>query len=155
MSPENNTSSNKVCPTCGTRLSENATRCLVCGRNFTSTTKAATPNPVQAPKLPELKLSLPAALGLLVLVLGLGAALVYVILQTTGNITAPTETPTVTVTPTITNTPEPTKEPTAAPTATNQPPISYVVKAGQTCSDIAAMYDVSPKIIIDINNLDS
>ena len=155
MSPENNTSSNKVCPTCGTRLSENATRCLVCGRNFTSTTKAATPNPVQAPKLPELKLSLPAALGLLVLVLGLGAALVYVILQTTGNITAPTETPTVTVTPTITNTPEPTKEPTAAPTATNQPPISYVVKAGQTCSDIAAMYDVSPKSIIDINNLDS
>ncbi len=155
MSPETNTSSNKVCPTCGTRLSENATRCLVCGRNFSATTKAATPNPVQSPKLPELKLSLPAALGLVILVLGLGAALVYVILQSTGNISAPTETPTITITPTNTNTPQPTTEPTAAPTPTNLPPISYTVKSGETCSLIAAIYKVSVKSITDLNNLDS
>ena len=155
MSPENNTISNKVCPTCGTRLSENATRCLVCGRNFTTTAKAVTPSPVQTPKLPELKLSLPAALGLVVLVLGLGAALVYVILQSTGNITVPTETPTITLTATSTNTPQPTQEPTAAPTPTNLPPISYAVQSNETCSLIAAKYGVSVDSIVNLNNLDT
>lgn len=154
MSPESTTSQNKVCPTCGTRLSENATRCLVCGRNLTSSTKTATPSPVQGPKLPELKLSLPAALGLIVLVLGLGAALVYVILRSTNQITEPTATPTITLTPTSTNTPAPTTEPTAAPTPTNLPPVSYTVKALDTCSLIAAMYKVSVNSIVDLNNLD-
>lgn len=155
MSPETNTSPNKVCPTCGTRLSENATRCLVCGRNFTTSTKAATPSPVQAPKLPELKLSLPAALGLVVLVLGLGAALIYVILKTTNQISEPTITPTITFTPTVTITPLPTQSPTTAPTPTNLPPVSYVVKAQDSCSLIAAMYGVSVNSIIKLNNLDS
>jgi LysM repeat protein len=155
MSPETNTSPNKVCPTCGTRLSENATRCLVCGRNLTTSTKTATPNPVQGPKLPELKLSLPAALGLIVLVLGLGASLVWVILKSTNQITEPTITPTITVTPTSTNTPQPTQEPTAAPTPTNLPPVSYVVKANDTCSSIALLHGVSSNSIIALNNLDS
>jgi LysM repeat protein len=155
MSPETNTSPNKVCPTCGTRLSENATRCLVCGRNFTTSTKAATPSPVQSPKLPELKLSLPAALGLVVLVLGLGAALIFVILKGTGSIAEPTVTPTITLTPTSTNTPQPTTSPTLAPTPTNLPPVSYVVKAEDTCSKIALMYGVSVNSIIKLNNLDS
>lgn len=155
MSPETTTSPNKVCPTCGTRLSENATRCLVCGRNFTTTTKAPAPSPVQSPKLPELKLSLPAALGLLVLVLGLGAALIYVILKSTNLITQPTVTPTVTLTPTSTNTPQPTTEPTLAPTPTNLPPTSYIVKALDTCSLIAANYGVSVSSIVKLNNLDA
>ncbi len=155
MSPETNTSPTKVCPTCGTRLSENATRCLVCGRNFTTSTKAATPSPVQSPKLPELKLSLPAALGLVVLVLGLGAALIFVILKGTGSIAEPTVTPTITLTPTSTNTPQPTLEPTLAPTPTNLPPVSYVVKAQDSCSLIAAMYGVSVNSIVKLNNLDA
>lgn len=155
MSPETNTSSNKVCPTCGTRLSENASRCLVCGRNFTTSTKAAAPSPVQSPKLPELKLSLPAALGLVVLVLGLGAALIYVILNSTGNITTPTVTPTITLTPTSTNTPAPTTESTLAPTPTNLPPVSYVVKLEDSCSRIALIYGVSVNSIIQLNNLDA
>ncbi|MCX6054690.1 MAG: LysM peptidoglycan-binding domain-containing protein [Chloroflexi bacterium] len=153
MSPETNTSANKVCPTCGTRLSDNATRCLVCGRNFTTSTNKSPTNPVQGQKLPELKLSLPAALGLVVLVLGLGAALIYVILQTTGNITTPTTTPTITITPTSTNTPFPTLEPTAAPTPTNLPPLEYNVKAGDFCSTIALIYKVSITSIAELNNL--
>lgn len=155
MSPESTTSQNKVCPTCGTRLSENATRCLVCGRNLATPAKAAAPSPVQGPKLPELKLSLPAALGLIVLVLGLGASLVYVILRSTNQITEPTVTPTITLTPTSTNTPLPTQEPTAAPTPTNLPPVSYTVQSEDSCSYIAAMYHVSVNSIIDLNNLDS
>lgn len=154
MSPETNTSPSKVCPTCGTRLSENATRCLVCGRNFSTTAKTTAPSPVQSPKLPELKLSLPAALGLIVLVLGLGAALIYVILKSTNQISELTATPTITLTPTTTNTPQPTQEPTIAPSPTNLPPISYSVQALETCSLIAAKYGVSVPSIVSLNNLD-
>jgi LysM repeat protein/ribosomal protein S27AE len=153
MSPETITSNNKVCPTCGTRLSENATRCLVCGRSFTPNVKTASVSPVKGPKLPELKLSLPAALGLIVLVLGLGAALIFFILQTTGRVTTPTATPTITVTPTSTSTPAPTIEPTAAPTATPLPPKEYIVKAGDYCSTIALIYKVSIQSIAELNQL--
>ncbi len=154
MSPEPTTSNNRVCPTCGTRLSENATRCLVCGRSFSASPKAASvSNPIQAPKLPELKLSLPAAIGLIILVLGLGAALIFLILQGTGRVTTPTATPTITLTPTSTNTPVPTLEPTIAPTATPLPPKEHVVSSNEVCSSIALLYNISVQSIAALNNL--
>jgi LysM repeat protein len=154
MSPENSTT--KVCPTCGTRLSENATRCLVCGRNFSVATpvKNEKSNPVEGPRLPELKLSLPAALGLIVLILALGAAIIFLVLQGTGHVTTPTETPTLTITPTNTIA-QPTKEPTVAATFTPLPPIQYVIKAGDLCSSLAAYYKVSINSLIETNNLDT
>ena len=155
MSPEN--TNTKVCPTCGTRLSENATRCLVCGRNFTVAAPAAKTeksNPVESPRLPELKLSLPAALGLIVLILGLGAVIVFLVLQGTGRVTSPTETPTMTLTPTNTLVPA-TVETTVAPTFTPLPPIDYTIKDGDLCSSLAAYYGVSIQSIIDLNNLDT
>ncbi len=155
MTPESNTNLPKTCPTCGTRLSENATRCLVCGRSFTTTTKKASTNPVESPKLPEFKISLPAAIGLIVLVLGLGAALIFIILRTTGRVTTPTETPTVTLTPTLTLTPSPSLEPTQGPTETPLPPSEYVVKSGDMCSSIAAQFKVSINSIVELNNLPS
>lgn len=153
MSAENDTTHPKTCPTCGTRLSENATRCLVCGRTFTVSPKKESSTPVQNPKLPELKVSLPAAIALAVVILGLGAALIFVILQSTGRVTTPTITPTLTVTPTITLTPSPTLEPTAAPTATPLPPIEYAVKSGDICSTIALSFGVSIQSISELNNL--
>jgi len=153
MTPENSNQTPKICPTCGTRLSENATRCLVCGRTFTHSSKKPESTPVQNPKLPELKISLPAAIGLIVLILGLGAALIFVILQTTGRVTTPTVTPTTTHTPTLTLTPTSTLEPTLAPTATLQPPQEYVVREGDLCSSIALMYGVSIQSIANLNNL--
>lgn len=154
MTPENTSATPKTCPTCGTRLSENATRCLVCGRTFTpAASKKAETSPVQNPKLPELKISLPAAIGLIVLILGLGAALIFVILQTTGRVTTPTVTPTMTNTPTLTLTPTSTLEPTLGPTATLVPPREYVVKEGDLCSSIALMYSVSIQSIADLNGL--
>jgi FOG: LysM repeat len=156
MSPENTNSNTKVCPTCGTRLSENATRCLVCGRNFSvpASPKPAQTNPVESPRLPELKLSLPAALGLIVLVLALGAAIVFLILQGTGRVATPTATPTLTLTPTSTVS-LPTSSPTVAPTFTPLPPLDYTVKDGDLCSGLAAYYHVSINSIIDLNKLDS
>jgi LysM repeat protein len=129
-------------------------RCLVCGRTFTSTSKTAvSANPIQSPKLPELKLSLPAAIGLIILVLGLGAALIFLILQSTGRVTTPTATPTITLTPTSTSTPSPTVEPTIAPTATPLPPKEHIVSANEYCSSIALRYNVSVQSIVELNNL--
>jgi LysM repeat protein len=153
MSPEKSTPTMKVCPTCGTRLSENATRCLVCGRNFAVTAKPSQSNPVETPKLPELKLSLPAAIGLIVLILGLGAAIVFLVLQGTGHVTQPTAEPTITTTPTSTSTSQPSQEPTLAPTFTPLPPIDYIVQDLDQCVSIAAYYHVSLQSIIDANHL--
>lgn len=154
MAKENPSSTPKTCPTCGTRLSENATRCLVCGRTFTPTAaKKEETSPVQSPKLPELKISLPAAIAIIILVLGLGAALIFVVLQTTGRVTQPTETPTLTTTPTLTLTPTMTLEPTQGPTATLEPPREYVVKEGDLCSSIALNFGVSIQSIAELNGL--
>lgn len=153
MSPEKSSPTMKVCPTCGTRLSENATRCLVCGRNFSVSAKPSQSNPVESPKLPELKLSLPAAIGLIVLILALGAAIVFLILQGTGRVTSPTPEPTMTFTPTGTATSLPSSEPTLEPTFTPLPPIDYVVQAEDQCISIAANYGVSLQSIKELNGL--
>jgi len=105
MSPEETTKT-KVCPICGARTSEGATRCLVCGHTFTPE-GSKKGSPLQGPRLPEITLSLPIALGLMVLLLAIGAGTVFAALQSTGRVVEPTATPTLTVTPTITLTPPP------------------------------------------------
>ena len=84
MSPENSKQNTQVCPTCGTRLSQSATRCLVCGTELSAKAvveKKATnkvEKSVQATRMPEIKLGLQAALGFIVVILLIGAGLVYV-----------------------------------------------------------------------------
>jgi LysM repeat protein/ribosomal protein L40E len=154
MSFDTPSKTTKICPTCGTRLSEDATRCLVCGTNLTAPVKSSEQSkPIQGSRLPELTLTLPAALGFLTLFLAIGAGLVYFALRQTGQVVEPTATATVTltitpsltptpVTPTVTNTPEP------SPT-----PLSYRVAAGDTCSSIAFAFGVSIQSIVLLNNL--
>ena len=108
MSLETNSSKTKICPTCGTRLSENAARCLVCGTEF-----AAKPEPkavkkveksVQASRMPVVTLSLPIAAGILVVVVILVAVVSFISLRArapegtfdTVETATPTETPTAT-----------------------------------------------------------
>ncbi|MCI0555065.1 MAG: LysM peptidoglycan-binding domain-containing protein [Anaerolineae bacterium] len=159
MLQEPSSQKTKVCPTCGTRLSENATRCLVCGTELTA--KAATKSKkaetiVQASRMPEITLSLPAALGALVTILLIGAAVVYFLLQSGFTGTTLTE-PTIEVTPSETGTITPTateiSTQTPIPTETPLPPFDYTVRDGDTCGGIAVAFEVSVQSIVILNNL--
>jgi LysM repeat protein len=156
MSPEKASKPTKICPTCGTRVSEDAPRCLVCGADLSSTEKTTRPQKaVQGSRMPEITVSLPAALGLLTLFLVVGAALVYFALQQTAPKTTvePTQTSTVTMTPTTTPSPTPV---TPTPTFTPEPsptPFTYVVKDGDLCGGIAYQFKVSVTSIVLLNNL--
>ena len=159
MLQEPSSQKTKVCPTCGTRLSENATRCLVCGTELTA--KAATKSKkaetiVQASRMPEITLSLPAALGALVTILLIGAAAVYFSLQAGIGGQQLTEatlevTPSETGTITPTGTEVPTQ--TLIPTETAEPPFPYTVRDGDTCGGIAITFGVTVQSIVILNNL--
>ncbi|MFZ5920423.1 MAG: LysM peptidoglycan-binding domain-containing protein [Chloroflexota bacterium] len=155
MSPESE-SKTKICPTCGTRLSENATRCLVCGSEFSAKAETKSQSTVQGSRMPELTLSLPAALGLLVLFLSIGAAVVFFALRAntpTGETATTAPDVTVTSTPTVTPTATETPIPQPTPTFTALPPIEYTVATGDFCSTIAAFFNVSIQSIVILNNL--
>lgn len=163
MSPENASQpKTKICPTCGTRLSNNATRCLVCGTELGAKPeqKAAkkAEKAVQATRMPEITLSLPAALGFLALFLVVGAVVVYFSLRTGiggQTLTDPTAVPSPTLTATASATATETLIPTAMPTATVQAPFDYTVASGDTCNGIAFAFGVSPQSVIVLNNLSS
>jgi LysM repeat protein len=106
--------------------------------------------------MPSITLSLPAAIGLLALFLGIGAIIVFFALrrQTPETVVLPTGaatiTSTATATLTATLTPIPTSTSTPQPTST---PVTYLVKSNDTCLGIAAFFDVSVQSIITLNNL--
>lgn len=156
MSPEESSQKTKICPTCGTRLAGNATRCLVCGRSFASVeTKEKKPSQaaVQGPKLPAVTLSLPIAIGLVLLILAVGAGTVFGVMRGTGKVVVPTPSVTPSLTPTITMTPSPTASPTPEATWTPLAPVEYTVVAGDNCITIAAFFKVSVTSIVTLNNL--
>jgi LysM repeat protein/ribosomal protein L40E len=159
MSPEIDSKKTKICPTCGTRLSENATRCLVCGTELTARAaapvKKAEKATLQAGRMPEITLSLPAALGALVVILLIGAAVVFGALRAANRVVDPTAVPTATNTATVTPTATEVFTLTPSPTVTPLPPIDYTVKAGDTCGGIAFTFGVSTTSIIVLNNLDA
>lgn len=163
MSPETQTNPTKICQTCGTRVSVDAARCLVCGTAFTTgpaqkTTgkpaKAERPV-VQGSRMPEITLPLPAIIGLLVLTVSVGAAVVYFVMSraTAAAATDLTPSPTMTLTETPTATPTLTT-PTATWTPEPSPtPFDYTVKLGDTCGSIAFAFGVSINSIVLLNDL--
>ena len=147
--------STKLCPTCGTRVKEDATRCLVCGSELTMSgeTQQKTKGTIRGSRMPEISLSLPVAIGLLALFLAIGASMVFFALKQGDQIVVPTGTPTITLTltPSLTPTPvTPTPTYTPEPTAT---PFTYEVKAGDTCGGIAFAFGVSVQSIVPLNNM--
>lgn len=160
MLQDNPSQKTKVCPTCGTRLTENATRCLVCGTELTTKAEAKSKKAdmaVQPSRMPEITLSLPAALGALVIILLIGAAGVYFSLQAGigGKLEEPTPIGTATLTPTITPTGTEIPTSTPVPTETPLPPFDYIVRTGDNCGIIAGTFGVSVQSIIIANNLSS
>jgi LysM repeat protein len=108
--------------------------------------------------MPEITLSLPAALGALVVVLLIGAIVVYFALRTgiTGTtLVDPTAIPTETQTPTPSPTATEISTNTPIPTPTELPPLDYTVFEGDTCGGIAYRFNVSTTSIIVMNNLDA
>ncbi|MBN8654721.1 MAG: LysM peptidoglycan-binding domain-containing protein [Anaerolineae bacterium] len=159
MTQESNSSKTKICPTCGTRLSENAVRCLVCGTEF-----GAQPQPkavkqaersVKAASLPQVTLSLPAAIGSLLAIILVVAGLTFFLLPR-GPETATSETATPSETPTASLTATVTLPATETATPTLQPPFDYTVSVNDgSCSQIAFNFNVSVQSIIITNNLPS
>jgi LysM repeat protein len=113
---------------------------------------------MQASQMPQLTLSLPAALGALALILLIGASSVYFSLRAGlgpggAKIIEPTLEGTATGTATITPTATETQPPTALPTDTVQPPFDYTIKEGDTCGVLVATFKVSLQSIIALNQL--
>lgn len=152
----------KICPSCGTRVSDNAPRCVVCGHQFVSGSTPITKKAAKADapiggrtSLPELRLSLPIAIGLLVLILLIGSGVAYALLSQTGRLVAPEVEGSATPTATATFTPTPeTPTPTSTPEATYTP-LSYTVQQLDTCGGIGFAFNVSAASIILQNALDA
>lgn len=161
MSIETNSNKTKVCPTCGTRLSENAARCLVCGTEFNARPEAKNARKaersVQASRMPVVTLSLPAALGVLAVFIIVAATVAFFSSRAGAPDGAfdPVETSTPTLTPTITPPSTQTLIPTDVPTPTLIPPFDYTVGAGEYCGTIAFNFGISVQSIVVANNLSS
>ncbi len=113
---------------------------------------------MQASRMPEITLSLPAALGALALILLIGAAAVYFSLRagiTGTTLTDPTAEGTATETGTVTPTTTATLPATSIPTETPLPPFDYTVRDGDTCGVIAANFSISVQSIVVQNQLSS
>ncbi|MBI5943337.1 MAG: LysM peptidoglycan-binding domain-containing protein [Chloroflexi bacterium] len=144
-------------------MSENAARCLVCGTEFNAQPgpKAVkqTQKSVQASRMPEITLSLPAAIGVLAVVIIVAAVIMFFVLRTGaggGTPLTPAESPTPTVTATASLPPTATLPPTDVPTPTPIPPENYTVSASDgSCSQIAFNFGISVQSIIIENNLPS
>lgn len=138
----------KTCPKCGTRTTEGATRCVVCGTELRADTARRSFQPAG-----QVTLSIPVAIGLLVAFVLVTAGLTFGASRLIAGRVDATETPTPSQTPTQTNTPEPTYTETPIPTPTLQPPTEYSVVALDTCGGLAFRFGVTVKSIIELNRL--
>ena len=154
MTINKNVDQPSTCPICGSRISANATRCLVCGSSITKSTEKSTKKPeIKGPKVPSVTIALPLVIALVILFLAIGAGAVYAVMNQTGMVVEPTATPTVTATATITITPTLTLTPTIEPTMTPLPDLEYTVQLGDSCLTIAYLFNVSVNSIVVKNNL--
>ena len=155
MSFDSNSSLN-ICPTCGTRASKGAPRCLVCGANLSTSLKSQTKSSsqsIQTTQMPTITMSVPVIFLIILIMVAIGSGITYLALNLTGGLAQPQDTPTPTITPAPSLTPTldiPTFTPSPQPTAT---PLSYQVQANDTCIGIAFTFNISIQSIILENGL--
>jgi len=148
---------------CGTKLSENARRCLVCGTDLSGSSEPSSPKPrktnekIDSKRIPEVKINLIALIAIIVVILVLIGLLIFFIVmggkaETEGAVDPEA---TITVTPTLTSSPSNTPTQTPLPTWTPLPPVEYTVKDNETCLDIALQFNTSVQSIILANNLNT
>jgi LysM repeat protein len=130
----------RICPACGTRIADTATRCAVCGMVFEGGAGKAARMPARMSGTTS-SLNLPVGMVIAgpVITLILGALIMMVILrQLPGS--SPTSATVPAVTPTITLTMAPTDTPAPTFTSTPLPPIVVTVQEGDTCLGYASRY---------------
>lgn len=139
----------RICPTCGTRVRADASRCVVCGSELRPVKAISPPRARGGTRL--VTLPLPIALVALVAIVALSAGLTYAAGRLTGPAVQREPTSTSTATLSSSNTPEPTATDTPAPTWTPLPPIQITLPPNFYCVDLAARFDVSLQSILDLN----
>jgi LysM repeat protein len=151
----------KLCPTCGTRLGINATRCSICGSTQPETaTNAAASAPGGSSRVPVVRLSLPVFLAVGLLLMAVAGGTVFAMLSGAGRATpvasveiTVTETLMPTASATILLTQTSTMTATPQPSPTPEPPLDYKVSPGDMCWSIAATFNVSMESIVRLNGI--
>lgn len=139
----------RVCAYCGTKISPQATVCLICGAPLT---EEEVTEPVHPPRRGVSWGFWVAAALTALLVLGVAWALLRPWLgPALGILPTPSPTPRPTATPTPAATLTPTATPTETPTPTPLPPRAHQVQFGETLSGIAVQYGTTVEEIIALN----
>lgn len=141
----------RLCPLCGSRVANTATRCLVCGTDLYRAAEQLRRPPGRRGTSPIMLLILAALIGVGVLAMLMGTGRVPLPEAVMMMFDTATITPTFTPLPTSTATATPSNTP--VPTATLLPPIEYVIQEGDSCLLIALIYEVTVESIIMANNL--
>jgi hypothetical protein len=155
--PENT----KICPGCSTCLSNTAKRCAVCGYRFTAAEPETGKNETGLGKVQRrmrITLSLPALLGLILLLLAINTLLILGFQKrerTKVLVDAAQATSTYIATSFVTLTPSPTMSFTPAPPSeTPLVDIEYTVVSGDSCLSIAKRFDIYLDSLVRKNDID-
>jgi LysM repeat protein len=137
----------RTCPRCGTRVSDDATRCAVCGNPLGKATAPETTGDGGS----QITLSIPVAIALLAVFALIAAGATYAATRMIGGGQETAATATATEIATETRTPEPTATETPIPTFTPLPTLEYTIVEGDTCLGIALRHDISVQAILSAN----
>jgi LysM repeat protein len=143
----------RICPACGTRIADTASRCAVCGMVFESGSGKPARIPARMSGAPA-SLNVPVGVVIAgpVISIVLGALIMVVVFRLRG-FPASTAPPTaVPATPTITLTLAPTDTLAPTQTLTPLPPVRVTVKEGDTCLGLAEQVGIQDISLIKLEN---